>query len=117
MRADKIDGDPHDEIVRLEGHIEELAAKIENCRKFILVSRIAMAGGGIVLAATLLGAVRFDPAAMAAAVAALLGGIVVWGSNGSTAKEAAKELAAAEVDRAALIEMIDLHTIGPLRNV
>jgi cob(I)alamin adenosyltransferase len=28
--------DPHEEIVRLEEHIEELAAKIESCRKFIL---------------------------------------------------------------------------------
>jgi hypothetical protein len=37
--------------------------------------------------------------------------------DGSTAKEAAKELAAAEIDRTALIEMIDLHTIGPMRNV
>jgi hypothetical protein len=109
------DGDPHDEIVRLEAHIEELAAKIENCRKFILASRIVMAGGGIVLAAMFVGAIRFDPAAMAAAVAALLGGIVVWGSNDSTAREAAKESAAAEADRAALIEMIDLHVIGPLR--
>ena len=44
MRVHKSDGDPHDEIVRLEAHIEELAAKIENCRKFILASRIAMAG-------------------------------------------------------------------------
>ena len=117
MHTDKNNDDPHDEIVRLEAHIEGLAAKIENCRKFILASRIAMAGGGIVLAAMLLGAIRFDPAAMAAAVAALLGGIVLWGSNGSTAKEAAKELAAAEADRAALIEMIDLHTIGPLLSV
>jgi hypothetical protein len=81
--------------VRLEEHIEELAAKIESCRKFIFVSRIAMAAGGFVLAAMLLGTIRFKPAAMAAAVAALLGGIVVWGSNGSTAKEAAKELAMA----------------------
>ena len=59
----------------------------------------------------LVGAVRFDPAALAAAVAALLGGIVVWGSNSSTAKEAAKELATAEADRAALIEKIDLRVI------
>jgi hypothetical protein len=48
---------------------------------------------------------------MAAAVAALLGGIVVWGSNGSTAKDAAKQLATAEADRAALIEKIDLRVI------
>ena len=111
MHAHNSDDDPHREIVRLEEHIEELAAKIESCRKFILASRIVMAGGGIVLAAMLLGAIRFDPAAMAAAVAALLGGIVVWGSNGSTAKEAAKELATAEADRAALIEKIDLRVI------
>ena len=111
MHAHDADDDPHGEIVRLEEHIEELAAKIESCRKFILASRIAMAGGGIVLAAMLVGAVRFDPAALAAAVAALLGGIVVWGSNSSTAKEAAKELATAEADRAALIEKIDLRAI------
>ena len=75
MHAHDADDDPHGEIVRLEEHIEELSAKIESCRKFILASRIAMAGGGIVLAAMLVGAVRFDPAALAAAVAALLGGM------------------------------------------
>ena len=70
-----------------------------------------MAGGGIVLAAMLLSAIRFDPAVMAAAVAAVLGGIVGRGSNRSTAKETTRELAAAESDRAALIEMIDLRVI------
>ena len=104
--------EPHDEIARLEERIEELATKIESCRKFILASRIAMAGGGIVLAAMLLGAIRFDAATMGAAVAALLSGIVVWGSNGSTAKEAANELATAEADRATLIEKIDLRVIN-----
>ena len=64
MHPDNSDGDPHDEIVRLETHIEELAAKIESCRKFTLASRVSVAGGGIVLAAMLLGAIRLDPAAM-----------------------------------------------------
>ena len=73
--------DPHEEIVRLEERIEELVAKIESCRKFILASRIAVAGGGLVLAAILVGAIRSDLAPMAAAVASLLGGIVVWGSK------------------------------------
>lgn len=111
MHVDKSDGDLHEEIVRLEEHVEDLAAKIESCRKLILAARIATGGGGIVLAAMLLGALRFDLGAMAAAVAALLGGIVVWGSNGSTAKEVAKQLATAEADRAALIEKIDLRVI------
>jgi hypothetical protein len=105
-------GDPRDEIVRLEAQIDELAATIESCRKFILAARIAMWGGGIVLAAMLVGAIRLDPAAMAGASAALLGGIVVWGSNNSTAKEARKELAVAEARRTALIETIDLRAIS-----
>jgi len=35
------DGDHRDEIVRLEVQIDELAARIESCRKFILAGRIA----------------------------------------------------------------------------
>ena len=106
------DGDPHEQIVRLEAHIEELAGRIESCRKFILAARIAMAGGGLVFAAILVGAIRFDPAAMAAAVAALLGGIVVAGSNRSTAEQARNELAATEAKRAALIGVIDPRVVS-----
>jgi hypothetical protein len=51
LYAHETERDPHEDIVRLEEHIEELDAKIETCRKFILASRIAMAAGGIVLAA------------------------------------------------------------------
>jgi hypothetical protein len=106
------DGDPHDEIVHLEAVIEQLSARIENCRKFILASRIAMTGGAILLAATVSGAIRFDATALLAAIAALIGGFVVWGSNGSTAKEAADQLAKAEANRAALIGLIDLRVIA-----
>jgi hypoxanthine phosphoribosyltransferase len=111
-REDLENGDPHEEIVRLEEHIEELAAKIESCRKFIFASRIAVAGGGLVLAAMLVGVIRSDLGFLAAAVSLLLGGIVVWGSNSSTAKEAMKELAAAESERAALIEHINPRVIS-----
>jgi hypothetical protein len=104
--------DPHEEVVHLEEHVEELAAKIESCRKFILAARIVVAGGGAVLAAIAAGAIRSEFEIMAAAIAALLGGIVVWGSNSSTAKEATKELAAAESDRAALIEPINPRVIS-----
>ena len=106
------DLDPQWKIIRLEERVEELAARVESCRKFILASRIAVAGGGVVLAAMLVGAIRSDLGLMAAAVASLLGGIVVWGSNSSTAKEAAKELAAAESERAALIAHINPGVIS-----
>ena len=52
------DGHLHDDIVRLESQIDELADKIESCRKFILAGRIAVVGGGVVLIPTLLGAAR-----------------------------------------------------------
>jgi hypothetical protein len=106
------DADPHDEIERLEGQIDELSARLESCRKFILVARIAVIGGAILLAAVLFGAVTFDPRLLLAALTAIIGGIVVWGSNGSTAKEAAAELAAAEEDRAALIGRLQLHVVS-----
>ena len=71
-----------------------------------------MALGAVVLLTILLGAVRFDPAVMGAAIAAVLGGIVLAGSNGSTAREAAAQLATAEASRAALIGLIELRTVS-----
>jgi outer membrane murein-binding lipoprotein Lpp len=104
--------DPHNEIERLEARIEQLEARIESCRKFVLAARIAIAGGGVVLAALLFGIISFEPTAMAAAFAAVLGGIVVGGSNSSTAKQAKAELTAAEARRSALIGQIDLHLVA-----
>jgi hypothetical protein len=105
-------GDPHDEIVRLEAQIETLSARLESCRKFILAARITVAGGAVLLAVLVLGLIRFDPTLMLASIAALLGGIVVWGSNGSTAKEAAELLAKTEASRRALIGLINLRVIA-----
>jgi hypothetical protein len=106
-------GDPHYEVVRLEECIEDLAAKIQSCRKFILASRIAVVVGLLVLAAMLFGVTMFDPAVMAGSVAALLGGIAVWGSNGSTATEAARQLAEAEAERSARIETMSPSDVTP----
>ena len=107
---------PRDEIVRLEERIEELAAKIESCRKFILASRISVAGGSLVLVGMLFGVIVFNPAMMAGAVAALLGGITVWGSNRSTSQQAAKELTLAESHRSVLIEKMALGDVTSLRD-
>lgn len=104
--------DLHGAIERLEDEIEELAARRESCRKFILAARLAIVGGAIMLAALLVGAIRFDPMLMAGGAAALLGGIVVYGSNGSTAKEATAALAKAEAARAALIAQLDLRLVA-----
>lgn len=110
--GNEIEGlEPRDEIARLEVRIEELAAKIENCRKFILASRASIVLGGLLLLAGMAGAIKLDPMALTAAVVAVLGGVVVIGSNRSTAKEAAAQLDAAETRRAALIGQIDLRVV------
>ena len=103
--------DPRDEIARLEARIEELDAKLESCRKFAAASRFALALGGVLLAGLLVGVIPFDPLALTGAMAAGLGGVVTLGSNNSTAKEAAAQLAEAEAERAALIGSIDLRVI------
>jgi hypothetical protein len=103
---------PHDEIVRLEARIDELEARIESCRKFILIARMAVGLGGILLAALVLGAIRFDALALTGSIAAVLCGIVLGGSNSSTAKEAAAELAAANTQRAALIGAMPLRVVS-----
>ncbi|MGA7232846.1 MAG: hypothetical protein WBX95_18170 [Xanthobacteraceae bacterium] len=43
------DNDHRDEIVRLEAQIDDLVARTESCRKFILSGRIAVTGGGVVV--------------------------------------------------------------------
>jgi hypothetical protein len=105
------DGDHREEIVRLEGQIDDLAARIESCRKFILVGRIAVLVGVAVLIALLVGAIQFDQTLIAVAVTSLFGGIVSVGSNYSTAKEAMHELTVAEATRTRLIGQIDLRLV------
>ena len=109
--VDERETDPHGEIERLEAQIDELAARLESCRKFILVARIAVVAGGLLLAALLLGILTFDARLLLAAITALLAGVVVWGTNRSTADEAAQELAAAEAERASVINSIALRVV------
>ena len=107
------DADPDSEIARLEDRIEQLAVELDKCRKYSLAARAMLVLGGAVLLALMLGAIQFNGLAMSASIAAILGGIVLWGSNSSTAKEAAAHLAEAEAERNALIDRIELHEVTP----
>jgi hypothetical protein len=101
-----------EEISRLEAQIEELAAAIENCRKIALAAKAAIALGGILLLLLIPDVVRFDAVAFMAGTAALLGGIVLLGSNTGTARVKTGELKAAEAERAKLIDRINLTVVG-----
>ena len=106
------ESDRREHIRRLEHRIEQLAETIERCRKFVLMSKIAIAVGGLLALAMAFGAIWFDPTLMIAAITAVIGGAVLLGSNSSTWDEKAKALQAAEVERARLISEIDLRLVG-----
>ena len=105
-------GDLREEIVRLEAEIDELTGVVERSRKVSLIAKIALVAGAIGLLASTVGAISFDPVALIGAIAAVIGGIVVFGSNTSTSKQAAARIKAAEARRAELIGMIDLRPVG-----
>jgi hypothetical protein len=105
-------GDVRHEIARLETRLEEIADALARCRKFRLAAQVAMTGGGLWLAAAAIGLVGFDPAAMMAAIAGVIGGIVMYGSNSTTAAELEAEMKDAEAKRAALIGVLDLRVVG-----
>jgi hypothetical protein len=103
--------DPREEIAELEVRIEELADALERCRKFALAARIAIGLGALLLTSTLFGFLTFTPMALVGGVAALLGGIVLYGSNASTSEELTKSLRNAEARRAGLIGRLDIRLV------
>ena len=94
------DGDLSDQIARIESDIEQLAETLDGCRKAMLFSKVVITAGGIWILAYFLGVIRFDPTAMIASIAAIIGGVVVFGSNSSTSKQTTAAMKVAETQRA-----------------
>jgi hypothetical protein len=109
------DGDLSDQIARIEADIDQLAQTLEGCRKAMALSRVAIAAGGIWIMAYFLGVIRFDSTLMVGAIAAIIGGIVVLGSNSSTSRQTMAAMKVAETQRTKLIDMIDPRTVGASR--
>ena len=111
------DGDLRDQIARIESDIEQLAETLDRCRQAMLFSKVAIAAGGIWILGYFLGAIGSDPAILIGALAAIIGGVVVFGSNSTTSKQIMAALKAAETQRAKLIDMIDLRAVGASREL
>ena len=109
-------GDIHDDLAQLEARIEALAESIERCRKISMAAKFAVAAGAVWFALMLLWIVSFGAAAFVAALSAVLGGLVLLGSNATTWEQTATALHAAEAERAQLIGSIDLRLVGEDRS-
>jgi hypothetical protein len=107
--------DPIDEISRIEVQLEELAELSERCRKVILVSKVAIAGGVALLLFVMLGLFGSNQVTAILSIAVVLGGIVSLGSNVSTLQQTMATMRAAEALRSDLIGRIELRVIGERR--
>ena len=104
--------DPIDEISRIEAELVELAEVSERCRKIILVSKVAIAGGVALPLFMMLGLFGSSQVAAIGSIAGVLGGIVSLGSNISTLRQTMAAISSAEAIRSDLISRIDLRLVG-----
>jgi hypothetical protein len=111
------DDDPTDEISQIEGRLEELAEVAERCRKIILGSKAAIAGGAALLLLMVLGLFGSSQVTAIGSIAVVLGGIVSLGSNIGTLQQTQAAMAAAEALRSNLIGRIDLRVVGEVKSL
>jgi hypothetical protein len=105
------DDDPIDEISMIEARLETLAEAAERCRKIILVSKAAIAGGVALLLLAIFGLLGSNQAVALGSIATVLGGIVSLGSNFSTLQQTTAAISKAEALRSDLISGLDLRMV------
>jgi CHASE2 domain-containing sensor protein len=103
--------DIHADIARIEVRIEELGEAIERCRKLALAAKIAIGAGAAWIVLTLAWVIPYVPYMTVAALAAVIGGIVLAGSNSTTWKQTEAALTASEAMRADMIGQLQLRVV------
>jgi len=105
------------DIARLEEHIETLRDSIARCRKLALAAKLVITAGAGVLLFTLLGLVPFLTAPVITAIAAVIGGIVLAGSNSTTWQQTETHLRNSEALRAEMIGRIEMRVVEESKTV
>lgn len=103
--------DVREDIARLEEEIESLLLRRERCRKLSRAAKIAILAGFAWLGLTLVGLVTFWPSVFLASLAAVIGGIVLLGSNATTWEQTNAAIDKASATRAELIGGIEMHVV------
>lgn len=106
------ESEARDEISQLEERIDDLAESLARSQRILRISQVAIAGGGVWILATIVGAIGFNSAAVISAMAAMIGGVVLFGSTTTTSKQTSAQMKAAQDQRAELIDRMDLRVVG-----
>ena len=101
----------NEQIARLESEIEALSESAARCRKIALGAQIAIGAGCALFVAMLVGLINAGALDLMIAAILALGGIVLYGSNRTTANQIDERIANAERLRAALIGEIELTLV------
>ena len=105
-----------DDIARIEERIEELREAIARCRKLSLAAKLMIGSGAAWIVLTLLWLIPYLPGMVFGALAAVIGGIVLLGSNATTWTQTEAALAASEAMRAEWIDRRDMRLVGDDRD-
>src|SRR3974390_3908258 len=100
------------DIALIEARIEELAEAIERCRKFSLAGKVALVAGAVWIALTLLTLVPYVPFIVIGALAFVIGGIVLIGSNTTTWAQTEASLRATAAMRGEMIPSAELRVVN-----
>lgn len=99
-------------IAELEDRIESLSESIERCGKIAVGAKISVAAGAVWFALMLIWLVPFNATGFVAAMTAVLGGVVLLGSNSTTWAQMETQRHAAQAARAELIGTLELRVVG-----
>ena len=100
-----------EDIARVEAHIQELGEAIERCRKFSLTAKTAIAAGIGWIALSMAAVVSYTPETTLTALAAIILGVVLLGSNRTSWRQTEAALRASEAMRADMIDRLQLRTV------
>jgi hypothetical protein len=99
------------QIADLEAEIDVLSDAAEQCRKSMIVAKVAIVGGLQASGAALFGLIWSDSVVLLVGITATLAGIGFYGSSRSTREQIAGKIKSCEARRAELIDGMDLRTV------
>jgi hypothetical protein len=98
------------QIADLEADIDALSDAAEQCRKSMIVARLAVIAGVLLVGASLSGFVRTDALILVIGIAATLAGIGLLGSSRGSLEHITGKIRASEARRDGMIDGMNLQT-------